>query len=265
MAEGIGNKLKGKLVCESGSHHEENDGVEFGDLLERLNLGQRKRKLIVLALGGLLCHRVYRYDRSSVPRSRLPDTSYGSILVYKRPYCEDFMKFCLDRFEVGIWSSAREWYLNNALDCIMEGLKGKLLFAWDQNECTRSGFCTLEKKDKPLFLKDLNKLWQNKYLCKGTFSSSNTLLIDDKPYKALLNPSNTSLFIEHEYKVDDVDDMTLGPNSELRLYLDELAKAADDIPCYVEKHPFGQPDITPRHPDWNFYSKVVRSFGKASS
>ncbi|XP_062118157.1 uncharacterized protein LOC133831764 isoform X2 [Humulus lupulus] len=209
MAEGIGNKLKGKLVCESGSHHEENDGVEFGDLLERLNLGQRKRKLIVLALGGLLCHRVYRYDRSSVPRSRLPDTSYGSILVYKRPYCEDFMKFCLDRFEVGIWSSAREWYLNNALDCIMEGLKGKLLFAWDQNECTRSGFCTLEKKDKPLFLKDLNKLWQNKYLCKGTFSSSNTLLIDDKPYKALLNPSNTSLFIEHEYKVDDVDDMTL--------------------------------------------------------
>lgn len=28
--------------------------------------------------------------------------------VYKRPYCEEFMKFCLENFEVGIWSSARE-------------------------------------------------------------------------------------------------------------------------------------------------------------
>jgi hypothetical protein len=28
--------------------------------------------------------------------------------VYKRPHCEEFMKFCLEKFEVGIWSSARE-------------------------------------------------------------------------------------------------------------------------------------------------------------
>lgn len=28
--------------------------------------------------------------------------------VFKRPFVEDFMKFCFERFEVGIWSSAKE-------------------------------------------------------------------------------------------------------------------------------------------------------------
>ncbi|PON52967.1 FCP1 domain containing protein [Trema orientale] len=145
----------------------------------------------------------------------------------------------------------------------MKGLKSKLLFAWDQNECTNSGFSTLENKHKPLFLKESNKLWQNKYLCRGQYSSSNTLLIDNKPYKALLNPPHTSIFTEHEYKVDDVDDVALGPKSELRLYLDELAEA-DDIPSFVKGHPFGQPAISPDHSDWNFYSKVVRRFEKST-
>ncbi|GAY33295.1 hypothetical protein CUMW_006570 [Citrus unshiu] len=82
-----------------------------------------------------------------VPRKKL------IVLIYRRPYCKDFMDFCLERFEVGIWSSAREWYMNNALDCIM-----------DQNECTNSGFNSLEKKNKPIFLKELKKIWENKAL-----------------------------------------------------------------------------------------------------
>jgi hypothetical protein len=28
--------------------------------------------------------------------------------VFKRPFSEEFMKFCLERFEVGLWSSAME-------------------------------------------------------------------------------------------------------------------------------------------------------------
>ncbi|PON52966.1 HAD-like domain containing protein [Trema orientale] len=107
-----GNKLssmKGKLVYESDD--EEEGSKDFDLLLEKLSLGQRKKKLVIVSLGGLLCHRVYRYDRSSVPRFRVPDASYGSFFVYKRPYCEEFMKFCLERFEVGIWSSARELVL----------------------------------------------------------------------------------------------------------------------------------------------------------
>lgn len=52
-------------------------------------------------------------------------------------------------------------------------------------------------------------------------------------------------------------------NSELRLYLDQLAEATD-IPSFVKEHQFGQPPITPDHSDWNFYSKVVRRFEKST-
>ncbi|TXG58356.1 hypothetical protein EZV62_016185 [Acer yangbiense] len=203
--------------------------------LMNLNLGPKK-KLLVLSLG-----------------------------VYKRSHCTEFMKFCLERFEVGIWSSAREWSMINSLDCIMVGLKSKMLFAWDQEQCTDSGFKTLENKHKPLFLKEMGKIWDKKY-CNipsrvGEFSASNTLLIDTNPYKALLNHPNTAVF-PTDYKAYTVNDDALGPEGELRLYLEGLVDA-EDVPSYVKDHSFGQPAITSMHPDWDFYSKVIRRHRQA--
>lgn len=48
----------------------------------------------------------------------------------------------------------------------------------------------------------------------------------------------------------------LGPGGELREYLDGLVEAAD-VPSYVKKHPFGLPPMTPMHPDWDHYSKIL--------
>ncbi|KAK9290744.1 hypothetical protein L1049_008920 [Liquidambar formosana] len=257
------NSFKYKNVLLDDSEDEEDAGNDCGLSLEKLNLGPRK-KLLVLCLGGLLVHRVYRYDYTTIPQHRLSDAAYGSFLVYKRPFCDEFVKFCFERFEVGLWSSAREWYIDNALDCAMRGLRGKLLFIWDQNECTDSGFKTLEKKDKPLYLKELKKLWEvtgsSLPWRKGQYTSSNTLMIDDTPYKALLNPPNTAIF-PTQYEAEHVNDTALGPKGALRLYLDGLADA-DDVPSYVEKHPFGQPAITPTHTNWDYYSMIIRKFHK---
>ncbi|XP_034225623.1 uncharacterized protein LOC117635405 [Prunus dulcis] len=179
----MSEKLKGKVERSGNSSSE---AKECGLPLEKLNLGPRK-KLLVLSLGGLLCHRVHRYERANIPRFRYVDASYGSFLCY----------------------------LDIALDCVMKGLRSKLVFAWDQVKCTDSGFKTLEKRDKPLFLKELKKVWEGK--CSktrssstGKYSSSNTLLMDNQPYKALLNPPHTAI-CPAEYKVDQVDDMALGP------------------------------------------------------
>lgn len=56
----------------------------------------------------------------------------------------------------------------------------------DQNQCTKTGFMCFGSKYKPLFLKELKKIWNKKYST-GEYSSSNTLLITD-PDKAILNP-----------------------------------------------------------------------------
>lgn len=53
----------------------------------------------------------------------------------------------------------------------------------------------------------------------------------------------------------------LGTNGWLRRFLQGVADA-DDVPSYVEEHRFGYPPITSSHSDWNYYSKIVREFGK---
>lgn len=52
--------------------------------------------------------------------------------------------------------------------------------------------------------------------------------------------------------------MLLGPNGELRLYLEGLADA-DDVTSYVKENPFGQPAISTTHSEWEFYSKIINA------
>lgn len=65
-------------------------------------------------------------------------------------------------------------------------------YVQDQSHCTSSGFKTIENRNKPLFLKELKKIWDkeepNLPWEKGEYTASNTLLLDDSPYKALRNP-----------------------------------------------------------------------------
>ncbi|XAR64624.1 Phosphoprotein phosphatase [Bertholletia excelsa] len=261
-------KLKGVAYDDSeddeGKSHD-NEGEEekaLSDLLGRsLKLGSSK-KLLVLTLGGVLVHRVYRRMRCSdykadTYKGHRADLIVGNFLVFKRPYVEEFMKFCFERFEVGMWSSAMVHNTDDVLSMIMGGLKNKLLFVWDQKKCSNTHFKSLEKADKPIFVKELSKLWaggQTLPRKPGKFSASNTLLIDDEPYKALRNPPNTAIF-PHTYKVDNGSDDFLGPDGELKQFLDGLAEA-EDVPSYVKDHPIGQPPITDSHPDWDFYSKI---------
>ncbi|KAK4837740.1 hypothetical protein QYF36_008046 [Acer negundo] len=223
-------KKKAAFLNESDSDSEK--GLEEEDStglsLTKLNLSPKK-KLVVLSLGGLLCHRFIKgHTAQTLSSSALKDL---------------------------------KWYMSNALDCIMVGLRSKVLFAWDQNQCTDSGFKTLENEFKPIFFKELEKIWDNKYYNLPSpveqYSSKNTLLIDTNPYKALLNPPNTAVFPTDDYKANHVNDDALGPKGELRLYLEGLVDA-DDVPSYVKNHTFGQPAITSMHPDWDFYSNIIR-------
>ncbi|XP_060206166.1 uncharacterized protein LOC132633654 [Lycium barbarum] len=166
------------------------------------------------------------------------------------------MKFCLERFEVGLWSSAMDRNVEPILDNIAVGLRRKLLFVWDQDNCIDSGFSTLEKKNKPIFLKQLSKIWENNF-GGGKFSKANTLMIDDEPHAALLNPPNTAVF-PPAYKVRNRRDTFLGPKGEMQGFLEGLVDA-NDVPTYVKGHPLGQPAITDSHPDCYYYAKILRA------
>jgi hypothetical protein len=107
--------------------------------------------------------------------------------------------------------------LERVVDCLFGDLKKKLLFTWVSNtsiesychkcdlndtdvlhmwkiqsavHCIDSKMRTIEDRDKCIVFKELKNIWEKNgpSWVKGTFNESNTLLLDDSPYKALLNP-----------------------------------------------------------------------------
>ncbi|KAM2327126.1 hypothetical protein ACFXTH_013729 [Malus domestica] len=67
-------------------------------------------------------------------------------------------------------------------------------------------------------------------------------------------------FIVHRVSIHNKTKIP-NPKGELGKYLDGLADAKD-VQIYVKGSPFGQPAISPTHPDWKFYSNVLRRLQK---
>ncbi|XP_071731012.1 uncharacterized protein [Rutidosis leptorrhynchoides] len=214
------------------------------------------KKLLIIDVNGLLADIVY-----GPPKDIKADKYILRRAIFKRPFLDDFLRFCFERFNVGIWSSRTKKILDPVVDFLLGDFKKKLLFCWDASKCTNSGFRTLEDKHKCIVFKDLSKIWNqngpgNSWV-KGSFHESNRLLLDDSPYKALLNNKHTGIF-PASYSYKDKDDDLLGPKGKLRSFLEGLA-AADDVKTYVEQHPLGQGAIDQNSQNWAFYSRVLKS------
>ncbi|CAM8965088.1 unnamed protein product [Rhodiola kirilowii] len=219
-------------------------------------LQAKRKKLLVLDINGLLADIV-----SPIPKDFKSDANIARRAIFKRPSCSEFLMFCFETFEVGIWSSRTQKNVERVINFLLGDLKDRLLFCWDVTQCTSTGFSSLENRHKTLMFKEIRKLWEpqdhnlpweNKH-----FNESNTLLVDDSPYKALLNPLHTAIFPQ-SYNYRDRSDTSLGLHGEIRSYLEGLA-AADHVQQYVEQHPFGQGAISQASPSWDFYYKAVIS------
>ncbi|XP_020970532.1 E3 ubiquitin-protein ligase rnf213-alpha isoform X2 [Arachis ipaensis] len=272
---GSTDSIRGKSCAETNICQQDNDkGDQHIPIKEAENTNgehvvqdisrsyNSKNKLLILDMNGLLADFAKKVPQGSKsPDFKIYGGRKGSIKVFKRPFCDEFIQFCLDRFHVGVWSSRKKKKLGTAVNKIFGESASKLLFRWDQSHCTKTGSCTLEDKGKPIVFKELRKLWEKVDASlpwkKGEFNESNTLLLDDSPYKALLNPRNTAIF-PNPYHFDDVDDTSLGLGSDLHMYLEGLA-GAENVQEYVASHPFGQEAITETHRSWNFYRKVIEA------
>ncbi|XP_057443217.1 uncharacterized protein LOC130734792 isoform X4 [Lotus japonicus] len=228
--------------------------------LDRTVISYPKKKLLILDVNGLLVDLVSD-DSKENNITRKPDFRVSRRKGYYRPFCNDFLRFCFDRFHVGVWSSRKRTNLDRVIELVMGKSAYKLLFRWNQYHCTRTKFKTVEDVQKPIFLKELRLLWEKRNprlpWNKGEFNESNTLLLDDSPYKALLNPKHTAVF-PYTYQYHDIKDSSLGPEGDLRVYLKGLAMA-ENVQEYVSSNPFGQPPITETNPSWGYYCQVLES------
>ncbi|KAB1211533.1 hypothetical protein CJ030_MR6G013275 [Morella rubra] len=225
--------------------------------LVRALVGHFRKKLLILDLNGLLADIV-----RPPPKNKKSDINIAGRAIFKRPFYLDFLTFCFERFEVGVWSSRSKKNVVKVVDYLMGDMKHKLLLCWDLSHCTTTRFKTLEEKHKPVVFKELRKIWDkhdpNLPWKKGDYNESNTVLLDDSPYKALLNPLHSAIF-PYSYKFRKKSDKSLGAGGDLRVYLEGLA-VAENTQKYVKQNPFGQRAITQRSKSWDFYQKVLSSF-----
>ncbi|XP_010663451.1 uncharacterized protein LOC100263840 isoform X3 [Vitis vinifera] len=268
-AENVEEETEVKEIIPSSSHlgaikddvkivnKEENPPHTSQSLPERAVSCHSRKKLLILDVNGLLADIVPYFVEGYKP-----DIVVSRKSVFKRPFCDDFLQFCFERFDVGVWSSRTKKNVDMVLEFLMADARHKLLFCWDQSQCTNTGFTTHENPQKPLLLKELRKLWEkhepNLRWEKGEYNESNTLLLDDSPCKALLNPAYTAIF-PYSYEYKDVKDNMLATGGKLRVYLEGLAMA-DNVQKYVKQNPFGQRAITKSSATWTYYSKVVSKY-----
>ncbi|BBN13438.1 hypothetical protein MPTK1_6g03480 [Marchantia polymorpha subsp. ruderalis] len=211
------------------------------------------KKLLVLDINGLL---IDTYFQSEQLPDRPHDAKINRFYVYKRTGCEEFVQYCLDNFVVGVWSSAREHNVMSLVEYTFKEAKDKLAFIWHQTHCTDTKLKHPENKYKPVFLKELSKLWDKTEPDlpweRGDFGPSNTVLIDDSPYKALKNPPHTGIF-PATYKATCSEDNYLA--GELCNYLKGLVASAN-VQVYLQKHPIGMPSLDHGDEHYLFFSSV---------
>ncbi|KAK8923520.1 hypothetical protein KSP39_PZI019292 [Platanthera zijinensis] len=84
-----------------------------------------RNKLLVLDLNGILGDVVFSSYGSRMTYKKLSNKQ-----VFKRPFLDDFMAFCFEKFVVGIWSSRNKKNVVGVINYIMCDTKDKLLFSW---------------------------------------------------------------------------------------------------------------------------------------
>ncbi|KAF9623074.1 hypothetical protein IFM89_036228 [Coptis chinensis] len=67
-------------------------------------MSKPNRILLILDLNGVLVHVANKLD---LPLGFEADTFISGKAIIRRPFCDDFLKFCFERFYVGVWSSRK--------------------------------------------------------------------------------------------------------------------------------------------------------------
>lgn len=180
-------------------------------------------------------------------RDVVESAKLGQFYVYDRPHMREFIAWVHSKFEVGVWSSANTRNTQNLVDYVWGEHRSKVAFVWGQEKCSNVGVAPSATQARPMFLKELWRVWKlKKKTGLARFNESNTLLIDDSPYKAIRNPEHTAIhprgFTAEHLETDDM----LGENGALRRYLEKLS-TADSIPDFVRANPWDGGIISAEH------------------
>ncbi|KAI8080218.1 HAD-like domain-containing protein [Gilbertella persicaria] len=171
-----------------------------------------KNQLLILDLNGTLVSRVSKRS------------------MYVRPYSQKFIDYVFDNFNVMLWSSARPHSVRNM--CRMFGKRTKdISVIWDRTSFELS---EVDYGRKVVTVKDLDKVWKH---FNYKYDPTNTILIDDSPVKAQLQPYNC--IHPSEFKHTSKSFVSSGESELLHLinYL-KVLQFQSNVANYIKQHPY---------------------------
>ncbi|SNR68739.1 HAD family hydrolase [Hymenobacter mucosus] len=131
------------------------------------------RLLLVLDLDETLLH------ASPTPLGREPDMRFEEYFVYKRPMVEAFLAEAVALFDVAVWSSADDTYVQDMVRQLAPTVP--FAFVWGRSRCTYRHNLEL---DTYCWEKQLQKLRKKGY------SLDRVLIVDDTSEKSRTNYGN---------------------------------------------------------------------------
>src|SRR5262245_3605866 len=90
---------------------------------------------------------------AEAPLDRNADFEVGPYFVYKRPFLDMFLEKAFEWFEVAVWSSASDSYVQGVVNHILAGRQ--LRFVWSRARCTQ---CLDPEHLDHFWLKNLKKV-----------------------------------------------------------------------------------------------------------
>ncbi|MBL8471859.1 MAG: HAD family hydrolase [Rhodocyclaceae bacterium] len=133
-----------------------------------------QKPLLVLDLDETLMHA----SMYGLPRTL--DFRIGPYGALKRPYVAEFIEFCLEYFEVAVWTSSSETYAQIAVKELFPS-PDRLAFLWSREHCG------MEMRNGGLevaWIKNLQRVEEQGY------ALARMIAIDDSPEKYCYQPEN---------------------------------------------------------------------------
>lgn len=133
----------------------------------------KRVRLIVFDLDETLVH------ATEVPLP-YPDTfRIGPYFVYVRPFASELIKFCASHFEVAVWSSSSERYVEVVTAKLFD-TAFPVVFSWAVSKCVQK---VDPKSNGYVYIKDLRKAMKHGY------AADEIIMIDDSPEKLQRQPT----------------------------------------------------------------------------
>ena len=102
----------------------------------------------------------------------------GPYFVYVRPFANELIQFCASHFEVAIWSSSSEIYVE-AVTSELFGTSFPVVFSWSVSKCVQKAD---PKSNGYVYIKDLRKVLKHGY------TADEIIVIDDSTEKIQRQP-----------------------------------------------------------------------------